>query len=138
MAEQRIGSAGGLGESSGRASDGPLSQQSSPEIVPRRTRDELRELAERAYKSGNPEDIAALAALNPSEKHFLATQTSFGDYCIALMFDAVIGNERVTKGQRAAAAWFHRVVQEHSRGKEKEKRGRIPEDARVVDSGEDD
>lgn len=102
--------------------------------MPRRTRGELNALAKSAYQ-GDLKALVALGSLSPAEKHYLARREEFQHFIVALMFDAVIGNERVTKSQRAAAAWFYRVIKDHSDSEKDLKRGRIPDEAEVVDAG---
>lgn len=106
--------------------------------APRLTKPELVELARKFFKTRDADAFERISSLHPSEKAYLATQDEFQEYILSLMFDSVIGIERATKAQRAAAAWFYRVIQEKVDGKKREKRGRVPLDAEVVDAGGDD
>lgn len=133
MVERRSGEAAAASE----ALPGPLPAPPNDEaqLVPRYTKPELNALALDAYQSQDPAKLAVLGALRPADKAYLASRPEFQTYIVALMFDSVIGNERVTKCQRASATWFHRVINDQNAPKDKARR--VSADVEIEPAGGD-
>ena len=66
----------------------------------------LDQLVKRLIRQPNSADIAEIVALPPKAKAYIARSPEFQDYLMSMALDAVLGFERMTRGQWKALAFF--------------------------------